>query len=92
MVAYFRKDFVVDRFFLLTEVSQIKETSFVLSEDKICPNTWKKYKDSCYRLIKQSVSWSQAELTCRAWNHGHLVSISNLEEQDFVQSLVTEEG
>ena len=42
---------------------------------------------NCYELIKQSVTWDQAEKKCNQ-HGGHLAEIDDQTEQDFVQQFL----
>ncbi|XP_017288339.1 aggrecan core protein [Kryptolebias marmoratus] len=50
-----------------------------------CPDGWKVFHGSCYYLSEEKHTWSEAEQRCQEFN-AHLVSISSLEEQEFVSS------
>nr|XP_006825995.1 PREDICTED: uncharacterized protein LOC102803919 [Saccoglossus kowalevskii] len=55
-----------------------------------CPTTaWTEYDGSCYRYFGQEMSHTAAETTCQNNYNSHLVSITSLNEQRFVSSLIT---
>lgn len=48
-----------------------------------CPEGWLEFKGSCYLHFAERDTWSEAEQRCQELN-AHLVSITSLEEQQFV--------
>ncbi|TKR81434.1 hypothetical protein L596_015302 [Steinernema carpocapsae] len=61
------------------------------SEDFVCKNGWKPFESHCYRLFYTPKSWSQAADFC-ALQGGHLTSIKDEKENDFLKQLVTTTG
>ncbi|KAM9477290.1 ladderlectin-like [Clarias gariepinus] len=63
------------------------------AEDKYnyCPSGWVKYGSRCFRLVRTTLSWLNAEAQCVAQN-AKLVSVHNLGEYNFLQSLLDMAG
>nr|UMK70482.1 C-type lectin 10 [Bitis atropos] len=59
--------------------------------DQGCLSGWSSHEGHCYKVFDESKSWADAEKFCRKQaKGGHLVSIENKEEADFVAKLVSE--
>ena len=52
-----------------------------------CPNGWLRYLSNCYYMTTINRDWSGGRADCQAMN-SDLLSISDQEEQDFVESYV----
>ena len=52
------------------------------------------WKDTCYKFIRQDrpLRWTAAEENCINDYSGHLVSIRDVEDMNFVHSLILENG
>ena len=64
----------------------------ILSGSPYCRKGWTLYKRMCYIAVKDDadeyVSWHEAEKRCQKMgNGGHLVSLHNEEEDDFMEHL-----
>ena len=49
------------------------------------------YDGRFYKLVDEPMSWTEARRTCGEQN-GHLATVSSKEEQDFINSLIEEQG
>ncbi|KAK0406374.1 hypothetical protein QR680_018537 [Steinernema hermaphroditum] len=56
-----------------------------------CKSGWRPFRDACYRLFYSSLKWAAAADFC-ALRGGHLVSIIDDKENDFVKELVVSVG
>nr|DBA21572.1 TPA: hypothetical protein GDO54_018183 [Pyxicephalus adspersus] len=54
-----------------------------------CQSSWQFFGVSCYILSSSAANWQESARWCRIQG-GHLVVVSNLEEQNFLQDLVKE--
>jgi hypothetical protein len=52
------------------------------------PSGAKEYNGNYYYLYQQSTTWENAKLNCEAVG-GHLVTITSIEEQEFIESLLS---
>uniref|UniRef100_A0A3P9BJG9 C-type lectin domain-containing protein n=1 Tax=Maylandia zebra TaxID=106582 RepID=A0A3P9BJG9_9CICH len=52
-----------------------------------CPTYWWSFNGRCYKYVATPKSWSDAEFYCLSQG-AHLVSIHNMEEENFVRSLI----
>ncbi|XP_048736074.2 macrophage mannose receptor 1-like isoform X1 [Ostrea edulis] len=52
---------------------------------KICPDGWKSYKDNCFLVERQKMTWNEASQFCRN-NNGFLASVVDQAEQNFLFS------
>ncbi|XP_026011319.1 ladderlectin-like [Astatotilapia calliptera] len=52
-----------------------------------CPTYWWSFNGRCYKYVATPKSWSDAEFYCLSQG-AHLVSIHNMEEDNFVRSLI----
>ena len=56
-----------------------------------CPAFWTRFRGNCYRFFGIATTWADAEAQCNEYftdtSQGHLVSIHNKEESDFVFKL-----
>ena len=52
----------------------------------LCPRGWKKWNNHCYKYFTSRVTGDAAESAC-VGQGGHLASINNLAEQNFVFNL-----
>ena len=59
--------------------------------DHLCLEGWKHWNDYCYKFIREenSIRWTKAEENCKHLG-GHLVSIENKDEDNFIHSLMIE--
>ncbi|KAJ8036029.1 Snaclec 3 [Holothuria leucospilota] len=60
-----------------------------------CPEGWQNYDQSCYKLIEQELSWDKASAYCvenSPHNYGHLATIHNDLENDFITYVVLRDG
>lgn len=54
-----------------------------------CPVGWKAYKEHCYIHQSQSSSqWMDGEASCAA-TAGHLTTVEDQDENDFIQSMIS---
>ncbi|XP_046543699.1 uncharacterized protein LOC124253889 [Haliotis rubra] len=60
-----------------------------LSFEKVCQDGWKSYKDDCYQVNDQYVTWQNARVECQHQT-SELASINSQDQQDFLYSLMTE--
>ncbi|XP_071088543.1 lymphocyte antigen 75-like [Haliotis cracherodii] len=60
-----------------------------LSFEKVCQDGWKSYKDDCYQVNDQIVTWQNARAQC-LHQASDLASINSQDQQDFVFSLMAE--
>ncbi|XP_041648236.1 neurocan core protein-like [Cheilinus undulatus] len=51
-----------------------------------CEHTWRKFHGHCYRYFSRRHTWEDAEKDCRE-HSGHLASIHNLAEHNFIRGL-----
>ncbi|XP_047668494.1 ladderlectin-like [Tachysurus fulvidraco] len=56
-----------------------------------CPPGWIKYESRCFRLMRSSVSWLNAEAQCAA-EQSRLASVRNIAEHKFLQNLLEMAG
>ncbi|KAJ8036026.1 Galactose-specific lectin nattectin [Holothuria leucospilota] len=57
----------------------------------VCPEGWQNYDQSCYKLIEEELSWDEASAYCienSPYNYGHLATIHNDLENDFITYVV----
>ncbi|XP_039461157.1 lactose-binding lectin l-2-like [Oreochromis aureus] len=52
-----------------------------------CPMLWWSFNSRCYKYVATHLSWADAELYCLSQG-ANLVSIHNMEEENFVRSLI----
>ncbi|XP_065326676.1 lactose-binding lectin l-2-like [Pelmatolapia mariae] len=52
-----------------------------------CPTLWWSFNSRCYKYVATNLSWADAELYCLSQG-ANLVSIHNIEEENFVRSLI----
>ena len=66
-------------------------TNQTACQKKECPPFWTRFRDNCYRFFGKATTWDDAEAQCNEYftdtSQGHLVSIHNKEESDFVFKL-----
>ncbi|KAK9400320.1 VENOM COMPONENT: C-type lectin-snaclec-subunit-alpha 1 like [Crotalus adamanteus] len=56
-----------------------------------CPSDWSAYDQHCYRIFNERMTWEDAEWFCtKQAKGGHLVSVKNAGEADFVAWMVTQ--
>lgn len=53
-----------------------------------CPSYWTAYNGKCYRLFEDKYEWGTAENVCVNQQGGHLVSVVDLAEHNFLKYLV----
>ncbi|KAB5581591.1 hypothetical protein PHYPO_G00177480 [Pangasianodon hypophthalmus] len=80
----------------LTDAVQDKEEALktdAVAEVKsgYCPHGWIQYGSRCFRLIRSSQTWLNAEAQCAA-EQARLASVRNLGEHKFLQSLLEMAG
>ncbi|XP_057709681.1 C-type mannose receptor 2-like [Corythoichthys intestinalis] len=54
-----------------------------------CPNGWRRFSGSCYRVEKQPATWQEAFDSCTGFG-AHLVMITSQSEQAFVNEILVE--
>ncbi|XP_055010887.1 lactose-binding lectin l-2-like [Boleophthalmus pectinirostris] len=78
-------------FLLLLGVSLGLAAPPELSEVKLvqgtCPMSWFNFNGRCYKYVSTRTTWADAEIHCVSQS-ANLVSIHNLEEHNFVKSLI----
>ncbi|XP_046846401.1 uncharacterized protein LOC124440117 isoform X2 [Xenia sp. Carnegie-2017] len=60
------------------------------TKDGGCSSGFTLFRGKCYKLFNDAATWSSAESFCKSWRwryRGHLVSITDKEENDFVSTL-----
>uniref|UniRef100_F6Y243 C-type lectin domain-containing protein n=1 Tax=Monodelphis domestica TaxID=13616 RepID=F6Y243_MONDO len=69
-----------------------KDASDLPSVRSSCPDGFAFHGSYCYGLlgIIEKESWNSAELQCQGYRSGHLVSLLNQNEADFVATLINE--
>ncbi|XP_059158109.1 macrophage mannose receptor 1-like [Physella acuta] len=55
----------------------------------VCPNGWRPYRDSCYMLVGQPKTWSDASSTCAKLS-SDLADVVDRQENIFISSLLTD--
>ena len=56
-----------------------------------CPEDWNLWSGNCYKFVRENepIKWTSAEESCKLLG-GHLASISDENEMNFIQSLLIE--
>lgn len=57
----------------------------------VCPDGWRPFRDSCYMLVGQPKTWSDASSTCVKMS-SDLADVVDREENIFLSSLLTDNG
>ena len=53
-----------------------------------CPEDWREFEESCYRVYKEEMSWPVAEAACRKLHPAaHLASVSSHAENKMIASM-----
>ncbi|XP_056001052.1 perlucin-like protein isoform X1 [Ostrea edulis] len=68
---------------LQTQVTQLNKEIQVLKRWMSCPQSWKSYNNSCYKLFLSKESWSDAQVRCSSYG-SVLAEITTAEENAFI--------
>ncbi|XP_061469020.1 C-type lectin LmsL-like [Rhineura floridana] len=54
-----------------------------------CERGWVQYQNTCYKAVKEKMTWTDAEMACQSYGrNSHLASIHSTEENDFIFHLM----
>ncbi|KAG0695880.1 Macrophage mannose receptor 1 [Chionoecetes opilio] len=61
---------------------------FICEKKVLCPDGWSSWNLNCYRLSSVAANWFTAEDNCHAMLSSELVSITNKDENDYIEGLL----
>ncbi|XP_077195024.1 uncharacterized protein LOC143838104 [Paroedura picta] len=70
---------------LQSKFMNVSQTLDIQVETGLCSEGWTAFKQSCYKVSKESMPWSMAQQNCQSFASGaHLVDVKNKEEHAFL--------
>lgn len=68
---------------------ELEDLNSLISMNSACGADWHTFGNSCYTVVKETkLTWLEAERRCKTIG-GHLVSIGNIDEMEYIHYLVT---